>query len=141
VKSPPRLTVALLAILAATAAAGCGSKGTSGNRDLESLCRRERAALVRVSPVADLGDAERTLRNVIALERRVLAGLRESSLADDPLATKLRFSIAASTRSLEAITGDAQGAMDPVRTGVPSARRAVGGADGLLRSLCGSSRA
>jgi hypothetical protein len=105
------------------------------------MCQRERAALVRASPVTDLGDAERTLRTVIALERRILAGLRGSPLADETLATKLRLSIAASTRSLEAITGDAQGAMDPVRTGVPSARRAVGNADGLLRSLCSSSRA
>lgn len=136
-----RPAVLVLAALAAATAGGCGSTSSSGGSDLASTCRRERAALIRVSPVSDLGDAERALKQLVALERRVLSGLRGSALADDRLAAQVRFSIEAATRSLEAIGGDAQGAMAPVRTGVPDARRAIGNADGLLRTLCERSRA
>ncbi len=136
-----RRLASVLAALAAATTTGCGSTSSTRAPDLTSTCRSERAALVRLSPVTDLGDAERALRELIALERRVLTGLRGTALSGDPLATQLRLSIEAATRSLRAIRGDAQRTMDPLRTGQPSARRAIGSADTLLRVLCARSRA
>jgi hypothetical protein len=130
-----------LVLLAAATAAGCGSASGNGRSNLAAACRREQAGLARIAPVRDLGDAETALGAVVALERRVLARVRAAGLADDSLATQLRLSIQAATRSLAEIRGDAQGAMDPVRTGVPAARRAVGLADGLLQAACAHARA
>jgi hypothetical protein len=123
----------VLAVLAAAMVAGCGS-GSSG--ESAATCQDDRARLAAIPPVNDLGDARSALRQVIAVERRALARLRASGKPESSSTTQLLLAAAAAKRSLQEINGDAQGAMDPVRTGVPAARRAVAIADGLLRPLC-----
>jgi hypothetical protein len=126
----------LLPVLAALAVAGCGS---SSSGEGAPSCQDDRAALARVETVNDLDDAKRALQRVIAVERRAVARLREEGKSESPASTQLVLAGRAATRSLREINGDAQGAMDPVRTGVPAARRAVAIADSLLQPLCASS--
>ena len=123
----------VLAVLAAATVAGCGT-GSSG--ESAPSCQDDRARLDAIAPVNDLGDARSALRQVIAVERRAVARLRASGKTESSSTTQLLLSAGAAKRSLQEINGDAQGAMDPVRTGVPAARRAVAIADGLLRPLC-----
>jgi len=123
----------VLAVLAAATVAGCGS-GSSG--ESAPSCQDDRARLARIAPVNDLGDARSALQQVIAVERRAVARLRGSGKPASSSTTQLLLAAGAAKRSLQEINGDAQGAMDPVRTGVPAARRAVAIADGLLRPLC-----
>jgi hypothetical protein len=130
-----RRLLPVLAVLATAAVAGCGS-GSSG--ESAPSCRDDRARLARIGTVNDLEDAKRALQQVVAVERRAAARLRESGRSESSSSTQLLLAGRAATRSLQEINGDAQGAMDPVRTGVPAARRAVAIADGLLRPLCAS---
>jgi hypothetical protein len=130
-----RRLLPVLAVLATATVAGCGS-GSSG--ESAPSCQDDRAAVARLVPINDLGDAKRALQQVVAVERRAAARLRESGRSESSSSTQLLLAGRAATRSLQEINGDAQGAMDPVRTGVPAARRAVAIADGLLRPLCGS---
>jgi hypothetical protein len=131
-----RRLLPFLAVLAAATVAGCGS-GSTG--ESAPSCQDDRAALARVATVNDLDDATRAIQRVIAVERRAVARLREEGKSNSPTSTQLVLAGRAATRSLQEINGDAQGAMDPVRTGVPAARRAVAIADGLLQPLCASS--
>jgi hypothetical protein len=130
-----RLLLPVLAVLATATVAGCGS-GSSG--ESAPSCQDDRAAVARLVPINDLQDAKRALQQVVAVERRAAARLRESGRSESSSSTQLLLAGRAATRSLQEINGDAQGAMDPVRTGVPAARRAVAIADGLLRPLCAS---
>jgi len=130
-----RRLLPVLAVLATATVAGCGS-GSSG--ESAPSCQDDRAAVARLVPINDLEDAKRALQQVVAVERRAAARLRESGRSESSLSTQLLLAGRAATRSLQEINGDAQGAMDPVRTGVPAARRAVAIADGLLRPLCAS---
>ncbi len=128
-----RRLVPVLAVLAAATVAGCGS-GSSG--ESAPSCQDDRARLARIATVNDLEDAKSALQQVIAVERRAVARLRESGKTESSSTTQLLLAGRAARRSLQEINGDAQGAMDPVRTGVPAARRAVAIADGLLQPLC-----
>jgi hypothetical protein len=130
-----RRLLPVLAVLATAIVAGCGS-GSSG--ESAPSCQDDRAAVARLVPINDLQDAKRALQQVVAVERRAAARLRESGRSESSSSTQLLLAGRAATRSLQEINGDAQGAMDPVRTGVPAARRAVAIADGLLRPLCAS---
>ena len=130
-----RRLLPVLAVLATATVAGCGS-GSSG--ESAPSCQDDRAAVARLVPINDLEDAKRALQQVVAVERRAVARLRESGQSESSSSTQLLLAGRAATRSLQEINGDAQGAMDPVRTGVPAARRAVAIADGLLRPLCAS---
>ena len=130
-----RRLLPVLAVLATATVAGCGS-GSSG--ESAPSCQDDRAAVARLVPINDLEDAKRALQQVVAVERRAVARLRESGRSESSSSTQLLVAGRAATRSLQEINGDAQGAMDPVRTGVPAARRAVAIADGLLRPLCAS---
>jgi hypothetical protein len=130
-----RRLLPVLAVLATAIVAGCGS-GSSG--ESAPSCQDDRAAVARLVPINDLEDAKRALQQVVAVERRAAARLRESGRSESSSSTQLLLAGRAATRSLQEINGDAQGAMDPVRTGVPAARRAVAIADGLLRPLCAS---
>jgi hypothetical protein len=130
-----RRLLPVLAVLATATVAGCGS-GSSG--ESAPSCQDDRAAVARLVPINDLEDAKRALQQVVAVERRAAARLRESGRSESSSSTQLLLAGRAATRSLQEINGDAQGAMDPVRTGVPAARRAVAIADGLLRPLCAS---
>lgn len=130
-----RRLLPVLAVLATAAVAGCGS-GSSG--ESAPSCRDDRARLAWIGTVNDLEEAKRALQQVVAVERRAAARLRESGRSESSSSTQLLLAGRAATRSLQEINGDAQGAMDPVRTGVPAARRAVAIADGLLRRLCAS---
>ena len=130
-----RRLLPVLAVLATAIVAGCGS-GSSG--ESAPSCQDDRAAVARLVPINDLQDAKRALQQVVAVERRAAARLRESGRSESSSSTQLLLAGRAATRSLQEINGDAQGAMDPVRTGVPAARRAVAMADGLLRPLCAS---
>jgi hypothetical protein len=130
-----RRLLPVLAVLATATVAGCGS-GSSG--ESAPSCQDDRAAVARLVPINDLEDAKRALQQVVAVERRAAARLRESGRSETSSSTQLLLAGRAATRSLQEINGDAQGAMDPVRTGVPAARRAVAIADGLLRPLCAS---
>ena len=129
----------LLPVLAALAAATVAACGSSSGGESAPSCEDDRAALARVATVNDLDDAKRALQRVIAVEGRAVARLREDGKSESPASTQLVLAGRAATRSLQEINGDAQGARDPVRTGVPAARRAVAIADGLLQSLCASS--
>ena len=131
-----RRLLPVLAVLATATVAGCGS-GSSG--ESAPSCQDDRAAVARLVPINDLEDAKRALQQGVAVERRAAARLRESGRSESSLSTQLLLAGRAATRSLQEINGDAQGAMDPVRTGVPAARRAVAIADGLLQPLCASS--
>ena len=130
-----RRLLPVLAVLATATVAGCGS-GSSG--ESAPSCQDDRAAVARLVPINDLEDAKRALQQVVAVERRAAARLRESGRSESSSSTQLLLAGRAATRSLQEINGDAQGAMDPVRTGVPAARSAVAIADGLLRPLCAS---
>ena len=128
---------ALAAMLAALIVAGCGSKAASPKSGLASTCRRENSALAGVAPVRDLGGAARALKDVVTLENRALADLRAAGLADGDLASRLWLARAAARRALDEIEGaDPQKTMDPIRVGMPAARRAVGDAAVLVHSLC-----
>ena len=106
---------------------------------LDKTCKRETAALGRIGPIRDLGDASRAHRRVLEVERRVLVSVDAAGKSRESLAGRLRFSIGVTERSLRAIvSGDSQQTMTPVRTGVSDARRSVADAAALLRSLCGS---
>jgi hypothetical protein len=119
-------------------AAACGSGSTTKASALDETCKRETAALARVGPIRNLGDASWALRSVLGLERRALADVDATGKSRERLAARLRLSIGAAARSLRAIVGaDAQQTMTPVRTGVVDARRSVTDAAVLLRSLCG----
>ena len=115
---------------------GCGSDSTG---ESAPSCQDDRAALARVATVNDLDDAKRALQRVIAVERRAVARLHEEGKSESPNSTQLVLARRAATRSLQEINGGVQGAMDPVRTGVPAARRAIAIAEGLLQPLCASS--
>jgi hypothetical protein len=119
-------------------AAACGSGSTTKASALDETCKRETAALARVGPIRDLGDASRALRSVLQLERRALVDVDATGKSRERLAARFRLSIGAAERSLRAIVGaDAQQTMTPIRTGVPAARRSAADAAVLLRSLCG----
>jgi hypothetical protein len=118
--------------------AACGSASTTKTSALDETCKRETAALQRVGPIRDLGDATRALRSVLALERRALVDVDAAGKSREGLAAGIRISIGATQRSLRAIVGgDSQQTMTPVRTGVSNARRSAAEAAVLLRSLCG----
>jgi len=126
------------AIAIALLATACGSGSSTKATALDETCKRETAALARVGPIRDLGDASRALRSVLALERRALVDVEAAGKSREPLAARLRLSIGAVSRSLRAIVGaDPQQTMTPVRTGVSNARRSATDAATLVRSLCG----
>jgi hypothetical protein len=126
------------AVAIALLAAACGSASTTKTSALDETCKRETAALARVGPIGDLGDATHALRSVLALERRALVDVDAAGKSREGLAAGIRISIGATQRSLRAIVGgDSQQTMTPVRTGVSNARRSAAEAAVLLRSLCG----
>jgi hypothetical protein len=126
------------AVAIALLAAACGSGSSTKATALDETCKRETAALARVGPIRDLGDASRALRSVLALERRALVAVDAAGKSRERLAARLRLSIGAASRSLQAIVGaDPQQTMTPVRTGVSNARRSATDAATLVRSLCG----
>jgi hypothetical protein len=129
------------AVAFALLAAACGSGSTTKATALDETCKRETAALARVGPIRDLGDATRALRSVLALERRTLVDVDATGKDGERLAARLRVSIGATQRSLRAIVGaDPQQTMTPVRTGVSNARRSAADAAALLRSFCGGAK-
>lgn len=118
-------------------AAACGSGSTTKASSLDESCKRETAALAQVGPIRDLGDATVALRSVLRLERRALVDVDAAGASADRLAARLRLSIGATQRSLEAIVAaDPQQTMTPVRTGVSDARRAATDAAAIVHSLC-----
>ena len=69
------------------------------------------------------------------MERRALTAVGEG----DPLAARLRVSVASAERTLGQIEGTDPlrlQTMSPLRTGVPDARRSVETARALLEELC-----
>jgi hypothetical protein len=132
-----------LALAAALAAllAGCGSHSAS-HKNLNTACDNGHSALAGVASVSDLGSAAIALNRVVRLERHALAELRAAGLGNGQLAGRLSLALMAAERSLAEIqTSDPQKTMDPIRTGVPAARRAVGSASALVQSLCATARA
>jgi hypothetical protein len=121
----------------ALAAAGCGGGTSEKTATLEATCVRGRAAVARVGPIRDLGEATTALRSVLRLQRRALADLEAAGTAQRALADRFRAAIETNQRSLQSIVGsDPQQTMTPVRTGVADARRAAGDAKTLVGSLC-----
>jgi hypothetical protein len=129
---------AVLRLLGAAALAivlaGCGS----GSTGLAASCERQQSELDRIGAVRNVGEAQTAIRQVIAIERRGLADLRD---AQGPQATVSAYERAlADARRLELSLGaaDPTQTMSPLQIGPSAGRRTVERARLLVRRLCDS---
>jgi hypothetical protein len=127
----------LLAVVAATVLAGCGSTSNGQKRTLAEACRRGSAQLTQIGPVTSLADSTPALLRALALERAALVDVRRAVGNGDRLARQLEQAIASARLFLASVQGSyAEGTMSPLRTSVPGARRVVAMAHQLIRRLC-----
>jgi hypothetical protein len=105
--------------------AGCGG----GNDTRAAAC-----SALDVRPAATAAAASRTLRDVVAADRRALATLDPN----EPLAARFRGAKARAERALASFTRDSLGSlsMSPAATILPTARRLVAETHALRGDLC-----
>jgi hypothetical protein len=109
---------------------------------LSSVCARQAARLQQTGSPASLGQAAKALRIVIRVERSLVAALAPRAGAKATQMSDLRQAITGASRVLESIDRNDSGpSMTPLRTSVPSSRRAIAAAQRLLAEACGSSLA
>ena len=109
---------------------------------LSSVCARQAVRLQLTGSPANLGQAAKALRIVIRVERSLVAALAPRADAKATQVSDLREAITSASRVLESIErSDSGQSMTPLRTSVPSSRRAIAAAHRLLAEACGSSLA
>jgi hypothetical protein len=109
---------------------------------LSSVCARQALRLQQTGSPANLGQAAKALRIVIGVERSLVAALAPRADAKATQVSDLRQAITSASRVLASIERNDSGAsMTPLRTSVPSSRRAIAAAHRLLAEACGSSLA
>jgi hypothetical protein len=106
---------------------------------LSSVCAQQAVRLQQTGSPANLGQAGRALRIVIRVERNLVAALAPRAGANATQVSDLRQAITSASRVLASIDRNASGpSMTPLRTSVPSSRRAISAAQRLLAEACGS---
>ena len=130
------------AVVLAAAACGGSSSRMDSSAALSSVCARQAVRLQLTGSPANLGQAAKALRIVIRVERSLVAALAPRADAKATQVSDLRQAITSASRVLESIErSDSGQSMTPLRTSVPSSRRAIAAAHRLLAEACGASLA
>jgi hypothetical protein len=134
----------VLAAVVLPAAAACGGSkaGADPSAELAATCESQAVLLQEIGQPATLAQATRALRRVVRLETRLidaLSPLASAATNDRPagLVAELRGARAKAARALATFEQtDPTVSMTPLRTSVPSSRRAIADARRLHRMAC-----